>query len=93
MGEMESARRKYEEARLKSEEIEEMVEKIQSHFKNIFHSLLRYMPVGIVDGELSVVETSFGTIKLTDDGQVVIEPGVWEHMCDEFKRLDGMKGT
>lgn len=92
MGELQKARKEYEKASMMTEELEDMVESIQGHFRNLFIYLLKLIPMGILDGELSVVETNFGTIRLADDDQVIIDAGVWEQMCDEFKRLDGIKG-
>jgi len=74
------------------EELEDAIERIQSHFRCLFNHMVRSMPLGILEEELNVVDTKFGKITLTDDGQVLIDPEVWERMSAELKKLDGIRG-
>jgi len=92
LGALESARDCYDEATTTKDELENMLESIQGHFRHLFYNLIKLRPTGVLDSEFNVVETEFGNIRLTDDGQVLIDPGVWENMCTELKRLHGMRG-
>ncbi|KAK3735009.1 hypothetical protein QZH41_010665 [Actinostola sp. cb2023] len=88
---LQNARTQYQEANMNREELEDAIERIQSHFRCLFNHMLRSMPLGILEEELNVVDTKFGKITLTDDGQVLIDPGVWERMSAELKKLDGIR--